>query len=212
MAIGALGGGLAALIAQPDILFEIAGMAGSEGSYRALMQSMYGSVKLPMTSPLLNDLMSSSGMSGMLGTIWLILCALAFGGAMEASGFLGRITEAFLSLAESSFSLILTTLITCGFINVSASDQYLAIVVPGRMFKKAYQDRGLAPENLSRALEDSGTVTSVLIPWNTCGAYQSGVLGVATGDYFAYAIFNWLSPLINMLWAAIGFKIPMRKT
>ncbi|MDO7652195.1 MAG: sodium:proton antiporter [Schleiferiaceae bacterium] len=211
MAIGALGGGLAALIAQPDILFEIAGMAGSEGSYRALMQSMYGSVKLPMTSPLLNDLMSSSGMSGMLGTIWLILCALAFGGALEASGFLGRITEAFLSLAESSFSLILTTLITCGFINVSASDQYLAIVVPGRMFKKAYQDRGLAPENLSRALEDSGTVTSVLIPWNTCGAYQSGVLGVATGDYFAYAIFNWLSPLINMLWAAIGFKIPMRK-
>lgn len=204
MAIGALAGSIAALWAQPELLSLLAEGHGWEQGYRAVMQSMYGDTQIPMQSDLMTDLMSSGGMSGMLGTIWLILCALSFGGAMEAAGFLKVITDALLRLAKSTFGLILSTLATCGLLNVTASDQYLAIVVPGRMFRKAYQDRGLAPENLSRALEDSGTVTSVLIPWNTCGAYQSQVLQVATGEYFAYAMFNWLSPLINLGWAALG--------
>jgi NhaC family Na+:H+ antiporter len=151
--------------------------------------------------------MQSGGMSGMLGTIWLIICALTFGGTLAASGFLEVITQLFLRMAHSSAGLIIATLVTCGFFNATAADQYLAIVVPGRMFRKAFEDRGLAPENLSRALEDSGTVTSVLVPWNTCGAYQYATLHVSAADYAIYAIFNWLSPLINATWALIGFRI-----
>ncbi len=98
---------------------------------------------------------------------------------------------------------------SCLGLNIIASDQYLALVVPGKMFKQAYEDRGLAPENLSRTLEDSGTVTSVLIPWNTCGAYQSGVLGVNVADYFVFAIFNWLSPIVTLIVA--GFRIKIRQ-
>ena len=126
---------------------------------------------------------------------------------MEKTGFLAAITDALMKFVNSRKSLFLTTSGTCLFLNITASDQYLAIVVPGKMFKKAYEDKGLAPENLSRTLEDSGTVTSVLIPWNTCGAYQSGVLGVAVVDYFVYAFFNWISPFMTLLVAGISFKI-----
>ena len=110
-------------------------------------------------------------------------------------------------MAKSVFGLFASTVASCLALNVTASDQYLAIVVPGKMFQKAYADRGLAPENLSRTLEDSGTVTSVLIPWNTCGAYQSGVLGVSVLEYFTYAFFNYLSPFMTLLYAALGIKI-----
>jgi NhaC family Na+:H+ antiporter len=130
-----------------------------------------------------------------------------FGGAMEASGMLKRITESVIHLAKTTGSLISTTAGTCVLFNLTASDQYLAIVVPGRMFASEYEDRGLAPENLSRTLEDSGTVTSPLIPWNTCGAYHSGVLGVATGDYFIYAFFNLISPFMTMLFGYMDWKI-----
>ena len=116
-----------------------------------------------------------------------------------------------LSLASSIFGLFASTVISCLGLNAIASDQYLAIVIPGKMFKKAFEDKGLAPENLSRTLEDSGTVTSVLIPWNTCGAYQSGVLGVSVADYFVYAIFNWLSPFTTLLFAALNIKIRQLK-
>ena len=143
----------------------------------------------------------------MLSTVWLIISAMAFGGVMEAAGFLTRITQSLVSLAHSTAGLIGATLATCGLINVTAGDQYLAIVVPGRMFKDAYRERGLAPENLSRCLEDSGTVTSALVPWNTCGAYQSATLGVATGEYFVYAVFNWVSPIMSWIIALIGFRI-----
>ena len=143
----------------------------------------------------------------MLGTIWLIICALAFGGVMDAIGALDRISRTLLAAAKSVFGLFASTVASCLAINITASDQYLALVVPGKMFAKAYQDRGLAPENLSRTLEDSGTVTSALIPWNTCGAYQSSVLGVATGEYFAYAIFNYLSPIMTLIYAGLGIKI-----
>ena len=123
-----------------------------------------------------------------------------FGGFMQAIGALARISSALLSVAKSVFGLFASTVASCLALNVTASDQYLAIVVPGKMFEKAYRDKGLAPENLSRTLEDSGTVTSVLVPWNTCGAYQAGVLGVATLEYLLYAIFNlsnWLNHFPN---------------
>ncbi len=134
---------------------------------------------------------------------------MVFGGVMDAIGALARITKALLSVASTLFGLFASTVISCLGLNTIASDQYLAIVIPGKMFKKAFDDRGLAPENLSRTLEDSGTVTSVLIPWNTCGAYQSGVLGVSVGEYFVYAIFNWISPFTTLVYAAFRIKIKM---
>ena len=132
---------------------------------------------------------------------------MVFGGVMDAIGALSRISSALLSLASSIFGLFASTVASCLALNVTASDQYLAIVVPGKMFAKAYKDKGLAPVNLSRTLEDSGTVTSVLVPWNTCGAYQSGVLGVSVGEYFVYAFFNWISPFMTLLFAALSIKI-----
>lgn len=155
----------------------------------------------------LKKLFSSGGMGGMVWTILLIVCAMVFGGIMDAIGALAKITKALLSLASSIFGLFASTVVSCLGLNAIASDQYLAIVIPGKMFKQAFEDRDLAPENLSRTLEDSGTVTSVLIPWNTCGAYQSGVLGVGVGEYFVYAIFNWLSPFMTLTFAALRIKI-----
>ena len=164
---------------------------------------------IPTENETLESLFSASGkgMSGMLGTIWLIICAMVFGGIMDAIGALARISRSLLSLATTTFGLFASTVASCLALNVTASDQYLALVVPGKMFKKAYEDKGLAPENLSRTLEDSGTVTSVLVPWNTCGAYQSGVLGVPVVDYFFFAIFNWLSPFMTLIFAAFSIKI-----
>jgi len=159
----------------------------------------------------LKKLFSAGGMNGMLWTILLICCAMVFGGTMDAIGALSRITKELLKLATTVFGLFASTVISCLGLNAIASDQYLALVIPGKMFKKAYQDKGLAPENLSRTLEDSGTVTSVLIPWNTCGAYQSGVLGVGVGEYFVYAIFNWLSPFTTLFFAALNIKIRQLK-
>ena len=134
-----------------------------------------------------------------------------FGGVMEKCGMLKRITQSIIKLAKSTGSLIATTASSCIVFNVTASDQYLAIVVPGRMFAEEYRDRGLHPKVLSRTLEDSGTVTSALIPWNTCGAYHSGVLGIATGDYFMYCFFNLISPVMTMLFGFLGIKIAKLK-
>lgn len=153
------------------------------------------------------ELLSAGGMSGMLNTVWLIMCALAFGGAMQAAGLLKRMTRAVLSLVNGVGSLIAATAGSCVFFNLTASDQYVAIVVPGKMFSEAYKDRSLAPENLSRTLEDSGTVTSVLIPWNTCGATQSTVLGVDVMTYVPYCVFNYVSPLMTVLFGFMGWKI-----
>lgn len=166
---------------------------------------MYGSI---------HKLFSTGGMFGMMNTVWLIICAMAFGGVMEACGLLKKLTSTIVVLAKSTGSLIATTAGTCIFFNATASDQYLAIVVPGRMFADTYKDRGLAPQNLSRALEDSGTVTSVLFPWNTCGAAQSTVLGVATGEYWMYCFFNLISPVMTIVYGYFNIKIariPMNK-
>ena len=203
----ALGTGVAlatvfAFIFQPEILSSL-----SNSKLGAVVNSVFTDTQITTENEKLNDLFSAGGMNGMLWTIYLIICAMVFGGVMDAIGALTRITRALLSIATTIFGLFATTVISCLGLNVIASDQYLAIVIPGKMFKKAFDDKGLAPENLSRTLEDSGTVTSVLIPWNTCGAYQSGVLGVGVGEYFVYAIFNWLSPFTTLFFAALNIKI-----
>lgn len=206
---GTLAGALFAPLFQHDLLLSIAGTDELSWlqTYKIIMDSLTVDMSYPSENPVLSDLLSSGGMYGMLGTVWLIISAMVFGGVMEACGFLAVISAALLKLAKGTASLIATTAGTCIFVNVTASDQYLAIVVPGRMYADAYKKRSLAPENLSRTLEDSGTVTSVLVPWNTCGAYQSGVLGVSTFAYLPYAVFNYLSPLMTLVFAIFNIKI-----
>jgi len=206
LASGVVLAGIFAFIFQPEILDLL-----SDSKLKSVFNSIISDTSIKTDNEKLNELFSSGGMNGMLWTIYLILCAMFFGGVMDAIGALSKITKELLKLASSIFGLFATTVISCLGLNAIASDQYLALVIPGKMFKKAYQNKGLAPENLSRTLEDSGTVTSVLIPWNTCGAYQSGVLGVSVADYFVYAIFNWLSPFTTLLFAAIGLKIRLLK-
>lgn len=207
--IGTLLGGLFALIFQPGVVAGITGAAqlDFQSGYKGILNAITVSTSIETDNTALNALFTAKGMNGMLGTIWLIVCAMVFGGIMDGIGALSRITKGLLSLAKSTFSLFASTVGSCIALNVTASDQYLAIVVPGKMFAQAYQDRELAPENLSRTLEDSGTVTSVLIPWNTCGAYHSGVLGVPVADYFFFAVFNWLSPMMTLFFAALGIRI-----
>lgn len=206
--IGTLAGGLFAIVFQPDLIRSLGGDGSfAEASYIAVINAMAGETVVDTGNTVVNDLLSTKGMFGMMNTIWLILCALTFGGVMQATGMLQRITESVLSGVKSAASLIAATTGTCIVFNVLAGDQYLAIVVPGKMFAEAYEKQGLAPENLSRTLEDSGTVTSVLIPWNTCGLAQSSVLGVATWTYAPYALFNIISPLMTVLFAIMGWKI-----
>jgi NhaC family Na+:H+ antiporter len=207
--IGTLLGGIFAIIFQPETIQEIAGQGISylKASYISVMQAMFGDVQLSTSDTTVNSLLSTSGMRGMLDTIWLILAAMVFGGVMEAGGLLTRITRPILNMAKSTGALVTSTVGTCIFFNITASDQYISIVVPGRMFRKAYEEKGLKPEVLSRTLEDSGTMTSVLIPWNTCGATQSRILGVATFDYLPYTFFNLISPLMSILFAFLKIKI-----
>ena len=206
---GTILGGIFAIIFQPDVVTQITGAKELTfvAAYKGIMQAITVKTSVATENAALVDLFTSGGMSKMLGTIWLILCAMVFGGIMDAIGALARISAFMLSLFDSIFGLFASTVFTCIGLNFTASDQYLAIVVPGKMYAKAYSDKGLAPENLSRTLEDSGTVTSVLIPWNTCGAYHSGVLGVSVFDYAFYAIFNWLSPFMTLLFAALNIRI-----
>jgi NhaC family Na+:H+ antiporter len=207
--IGALLGGVFALIYQPNVVLAVSGYEtyNWEAGYVGVMTSLYGDVSVATGNVIVDDLLSSSGMYGMLGTVWLIVSAMIFGGVMESSGMLKRIAEAVISMVNSTGSLIASTVGTCVFFNITASDQYLAIVVPGRMYTDTFKEKGLAPENLSRTLEDSGTVTSVLVPWNTCGAYFSGVLGVDTFTYLPYAFFNLISPFMSIFYAYANIKI-----
>ncbi len=206
---GTLLGGVFAVIFQPDIVTKLAGAErlDFQAAYQGIMNAITVKTSIATSDPAFADLFSAKGMGGMLPTVWLTMCALTFGGVMEAIGALTRISSALLKLAHSIFGLFASTVASCLALNITASDQYLAIVVPGKMFSKAYQKRGLAPVNLSRSLEDSGTVTSVLVPWNTCGAYQSGVLGVSTWHYLPYAVFNYVSPFMTLLFAALHLKI-----
>lgn len=207
--LGSLLGGVFAIFFQPHIIMQLAaeGLGFPSAAYMAVIDAMTTDVAIPSDNPAVSDLLTSGGMSGMLGTVWLIISAMTFGGIMEASGMLERLARSILQLAQSTGSLVASTAGTCLVFNVTASDQYLAIVVPGKMFASEYRKRGLAPENLSRTLEDSGTVTSALVPWNTCGAYHASVLGVATGTYLPFAFFNLISPLMTVLYGYMGWKI-----
>ena len=206
---GTLLGGIFGIIFQPEIIKTVSGITDNytKAAYISVMQSMFGDISLTTSDRKITELLSTSGMRGMLDTIWLILSAMVFGGIMESAGLLRRITQPIVKYAKSTGSLVASTVLTCLFFNTTASDQYLAIVVPGRMFRKSFEDKGLAPELLSRTLEDSGTVTSVLIPWNTCGATQSRVLGVDTWVYAPYAFFNIISPFMTILYAYLNIKI-----
>ena len=210
---GSILGIVFAFIFQPHIFHEISGISGDpdKSMYVGAMKALYTRVSVETGNPVVDELLTTGGMAGMLSTIWLILSAMVFGGIMDASGMLKRITEVIISMAHSTGSLVASTATTCVFFNVTASDQYLAIVIPGKMFEKVYRDRGLAPQNLSRTLEDSGTVTSVLVPWNTCGAAQSSVLGVTTFTYAPFAFFNIISPFMTIFFAYMNIKIARLK-
>ena len=211
--IGTLLGAVFALIFQPEVVSSVANWEGSASTvtFVGIMKAMYGDIAIVTGNGIVDDLLTSGGMAGMLGTVWLILSAMVFGGVVESSGLLKRIAEAVISKVKSNGDLVAATAATTIFFNGTASDQYLAIVVPGRMYSDIYKEKGLAPENLSRTLEDSGTVTSVLVPWNTCGAYHSNVLGVATGAYLPYAFFNLISPVMTVTFAYLNIKIKKLK-
>ena len=211
---GTLLGGFFAIIFQPHLIEELSGIDSNffQASYVSVINAMGSETSINTSNEMINDLLSSGGMYGMLNTIWLIICAMCFGGVMEASGALKKISQSIIQYAENTGSVIATTACTCLFFNITASDQYLSIVVTGRMYVDTFKDKGLAPENLSRTLEDSGTVTSVLVPWNTCGATQSAVLGVATMTYLPFCFFNIISPLMTILYGYLGFKIKKIKS
>jgi NhaC family Na+:H+ antiporter len=183
------------------------GYGFAAASYIAAMTSMAVDTAYTTGNEFADSLLQAGGMKGMMNTIWLIICAMTFGATLHAAGLLSRITQSLIAGVNSVFGLISRTVGTCIAFNVLASDQYIAIVVPGKMFEDAYKEQKLAPENLSRTLEDAGTVTSVLIPWNTCGVAQSGILGVATLAYAPYCIFNWLSPIMSLIIARLGYKL-----
>jgi NhaC family Na+:H+ antiporter len=217
---GTLLGGVFAILFQPEIVVEVSGASINSISsyYMGVINAMIGDVNFTTVNASINDifnvaeadrsdLLKSGGMYGMLNTLLLIFCAMTFSGSIESTGLLRRIAEPIVKYAQDTGSLIATTASTCIFFNITTSDQYMSIVVPGRMFADTYKGKGLAPENLSRTLEDSGTVTSVLIPWNSCGATQSAVLGVATLAYLPFCFFNILSPLMTIAYGYLGIKI-----
>ena len=208
--LGSLSGALCALIFQFEGIVKFANdesLLPIVAALKGIWITMFSGYEANTSDAVINQLLSRGGMSGMLNTIWLILCAMAFGGVMEVSGMLKRIVQSLLTLVKGSSSLIITTLATCIGANIITADQYIAIVLPGRMYKLEFERRGFAPTALSRVLEDSATITSPLIPWNTCGVAQSGILGVATLAYAPYCIFNWVSPIMSLVVAGIGYKL-----
>ncbi len=206
--LGIISAVIVACIFQRELLLKMMGGAFSfEALYKVVMDVSVGGFPLQSRHDVIDELLNRGGMKGMLTTVWLIFSAMVFGGTLEATGMLQEIAASILKSVKGTGSLIGATLGSCLFLNATASDQYLAIVVPGRMFKKAFNDYNLAPQNLSRALEDAGTVTSVLIPWNSGGAYNSGVLGVPTLTYAPYCFFNILSPLISAFFGAMKISI-----
>jgi Na+:H+ antiporter, NhaC family len=205
--IGMLLGAAAALIFQRPLLIHLAGGDSWQHLYKVIIGTMGTGASIETGNATVDELLTTKGMFGMLKTIWLILCAMVFGGAMEGAGLLQRLAAAILTKAHSDGSLIAATAGSCVLVNATASDQYLSIVVPGRMFAPVFAERGLHPKVLSRTLEDSGTVTSALVPWNTCGAYMGSVLGVATIAYLPFCFFNLISPLMTVLQGALGWRI-----
>lgn len=208
--LGALAGGIFAVIFQPDQIMQFVDrtdLSKPMVMIAGVWKAMYTGFTTSTGSENIDLLVNRGGMNSMLEVIWLILSALMFGGVMEETGMLKRLVMALLKLVHGTGSLIATTIFTCVGVNIVASDQYMSIVLPGRMFKMEYDRRGLAPENLSRTLEDSGTLTSPLVPWNTCGAYMAGTLGVATFAYLPFTFFNFINPLVAIILGFTGISI-----
>jgi Na+:H+ antiporter, NhaC family len=208
----ALIAGILALFTQPDAVKAFVDdpeLGAVTSGVKAVISSMATGFVSHSGNETIDALFSRGGMASMITTVWLILGALSFGAVMEHAGFLERILQPIVSRARRRGSLILAVNASGVGLNLIAGDQYVAVVLPSRMYRNEFARRGLAPQVLSRAVEDSGTVTSVLVPWNTCGAYISGVLGVATGTYLPYCFFNILSPLLDVLYGFIGFKVPV---
>lgn len=196
---------VAALIFQPDLLREVAGEGG--GLFKGTMMTCYGSTSLQTNNPILTELVATRGMAGMMNTVWLILCAMCFGGAMTAGGMLGSITSVCVRFIKNRVSTVASTVFSGLFLNITTADQYISIILLGNMFGDIYKRQGYESRLLSRTTEDAVTVTSVLIPWNTCGLTQATILSVPTLTYLPFCFFNLISPLMSILVAATGYKI-----
>ncbi|OFC71430.1 Na+/H+ antiporter NhaC [Alteromonas confluentis] len=209
VSIGALLGGIWAIVFQGDVVAGMADSADSEaiGTLKVVWTALFDGVSFSTPDENLNALLSRGGMSSMLNTIWLIICAMSFGAVLERVGLLKRAVSAILIGAKSAGDMISRTILTCLGTNLVTADQYMSIVMPGRMYKQEFEKRGLNQLNLSRSLEDGGTLTSPLIPWNTCGAYMQGVLMVHPFEYIFYTFFNVINPILAVIYAYLGIKI-----
>ena len=208
--IGALLAGLFSAILQPQIVNNFVDqpeLSTSLVMISGIWTALHSGFVLESGVEIVDDLLTRGGMASMLNTIWLVICALTFGAVLETTNLLKKLVESVLSLANSTGSLIITTIATCIGVNIIAADQYISIVLPGRMYRAEFARKKLAARNLSRTLEDSGTITSPLIPWNTCGAYMSASLGVATFSYLPFCFFNIVNPIIAIIYAIFNIKI-----
>jgi len=212
--IGALLAGLFSILLQPEVVSNFVNqpeLSSALTMISGVWTALHSGFVLESGVTVVDDLLTRGGMASMLNTIWLVVCALTFGAVLETAQLLHKLVEKVLIFANSTGSLIVTTIATCIGINIIAADQYIAIVLPGRMYRAEFKRRKLASRNLSRALEDSGTITSPLIPWNTCGAYMSASLGIATFSYVPYCFFNLVNPVIAIIYALLNVKIVKQK-
>ncbi|WOH37989.1 Na+/H+ antiporter NhaC [Thalassotalea fonticola] len=209
VSIGAITGAVWAVLFQQDFIMSLAGegVDSVTANIKVVWTAFFDGVSVNTGNANLDSLLSRGGMSGMLNTVWLIICALTFGAVLEHLGMLRKLMDAILKGVHTTGGLITSTVSTCIGTNIVTADQYMAIVMPGRMYKEEYERRGLDPVVLSRTLEDSGTLTSPLIPWNTCGAYMYGVLAVNPLDYIFYCFFNLINPVLAVIYGYLGFKI-----
>lgn len=207
--IGALLGGVWAVLFQPELIARMTDkqLPAVLGTLKVVWTTLHSGFVIETGNVDLDKLLSGGGMAKMMNTVWLVMSAMVFGSVLEHTGLLKRFVQIILAKAHSTGSLITSTIVTCIATNILTADQYMAIVMPGRMYKEEYERRGLAPVNLSRTLEDGGTITSPLIPWNTCGAYMHGVLGINPLDYIFYAFFNLINPVLAVIYAYCGIKI-----
>lgn len=209
MFLSTLAGAVAGLIFQADVLAEVAGMSevNVESLIRGTMQGIYTETHIDAGNEMINDLIASRGMSGMLDTIWLILCALCFGGCMTASGMLADMAKLLTLFTKSRTGMVASTVISGVCMNATVADQYLSILLSANIFKEVYEERGYEGRLLSRAIEDSATATSPLIPWSTCGMTQSTILGISALEYIPYCLFNIISPLMSITIATLGYRV-----
>ncbi len=205
--IGALLGLLAAQIFQSDLILALKSGSDPSNTFSVLMKTLYKGNEIVTSDPSIDRLLATSGMAGILNTIWLIMSAMIFGGVMMAGGFLQKITTTLIAKVSSTGGLVTTTAASCLLSNIVTADQFITLVISGKMYSEAFKRQKLAPEVLSRTIEDCGTVTSVLIPWNSCGATQATVLGVSATSFIPFAIFCWLSPIMSILFAWFNIKI-----